>query len=211
MVGIARSIFISVLFLFYPYLAYRGMQEGVVWLAPAIFAGVYVNQAFNSSVQKEKLKKLGIALGLVLGAIYIQSLTAKLLPILIQLMLMHFFGKTLIKGPALIERFVRMDYPEFPPGIAAYCWQLTAIWTGFFAFNVVMCTALAIWAPSAWWAIYTGVIIFVLTGVLMIAEYIWRHYRFPDLDIPSPKSSFQAMIVNGRKIWMDVHATGGRP
>jgi uncharacterized membrane protein len=203
--AIVRSVFVSVLFVLYPYLAYRGIQEGVVWLAPAIIAGFYIYQAFNSP-QKVMVKKLAIALVLVLGAVYVQSLTAKLLPILIQIMLMHLFGKTLIKGPVLIERFVRIDYPELPAEVTAYCRQLTVIWTGFFALNVVMCIVLAIWAPASWWAIYTGILILVFTGGLMIGEYIYRHYRFPGWEIPSPKSAFQAMIVNGRKIWLDVHA-----
>ena len=75
-------------------------------------------------------------------------------------------------------------------------------WT--FAFNIIICTALALWAPDLWWAIYNGILIYTFTGVLMVGEYVYRHFRFPDLDIPSPKSTIQSMINNGRNIWMDV-------
>jgi len=131
---------------------------------------------------------------------------AGVMPMLIQLMLMYFFGRTLLKnkGPSFIESFVRLEFPEFPPGVSEYCRQLTLLWTGFFAFNAVMCVALAIWGTNFWWTLYNGVFIYLMIGVLMIGEYIYRHFRFPDLGIPDPQSTIKTMIVNGRKIWMDV-------
>jgi uncharacterized membrane protein len=196
----------TLLFLAYPYLAYLGMQHGIVWFAPMLISFVYLNQAFKASRLRIKLIKLGISLGLIIGAIFFQALTAKLLPILIQLMLMHFFGRTLVHGPTLIERFVRMEFPQFPPGIVEYCRQLTWVWTGFFAFNALMCAALAIWASDSVWALYNGVFIYVLTGLVMVGEYIWRHFHFPQLDIPAPKTSVRNLINHGRIIWKDVNA-----
>ena len=203
---VIRSAAMTLLFLAYPYLAYLGMQQGIVWFAPMLISGVYLNQAIKARKQRVKLIKLGIAVVLITGAIFMQALTAKLLPILIQLMLMHFFGRTLVQGPTLIERFVRMEFPEFPSGIIVYCRQLTWLWTGFFAFNAVICATLAVWAPDAWWALYNGVIIFILIGVLMIGEYIWRHFKFPELDIPAPDTSVRNLINHGRIIWEDVNA-----
>jgi len=202
-----RSILLTLIFLVYPYLVYRGMQQGVVWFAPTLIAGFYINDAMKTQHKQRRMMKLLIALVLLTGAVFWQALTAKLLPIFIQLTLMHFFGTTLFKGPSLIERFVRMEFADFPPEIVTYCWQLTLLWTGFFAFNALVCAGLALWGSDVWWAFYNGVMIFVLTGVLMVGEYIWRHFRFPELDIPSPKSSVRNMIVNGRAIWKEVHAS----
>ena len=203
-----RSVMVTTVFLGYPYLVYLGMEKGIVWFAPTVISGFYLYSGFNAQDSKIKQKKITIALLLLAGAIFFQSITAKLLPIFIQLMLMHFFGSTLFYNkPPLIERFVRLEFPELPPGIAAYCRQLTWLWTGFFAFNAVMCVALALWAPSSWWAIYNGILVFVFTGLLMVGEYVWRHFKFPDLDIPSVKSSARNMMINGRKIWQDVHAS----
>ncbi len=204
--AVIRFVIGAVFFLLYPYLVYRSLEDGVVWLAPAVLSGIYVHQALQARTSRQRLRKLAIALLLLLGAFYLQALTAKLLPVFIQLALMVFFGKTLVKGPPLIERFARLDYPDFKPGIAEYCRQLTIIWTGFFAFNAVVCAALALWAPATWWAFYNSVMILLLTGLLMVGEYIWRHYHFPGMEIPSARSSFQSMLANCRKIWMDVQA-----
>ena len=65
-----------------------------------------------------------------------------------------------------------------------YCRYLTIMWTSFFVFNVLACVFLALFAPVEWWAIYTGVLILLLTGVLMVAEYIWRHFYLRSIDLP---------------------------
>ncbi len=209
MLIILRSIITTVIALIYPYLVYRGLQQGDVWIAPSIIIGFYLYQAFKSPSHHERLLKLTFALILLLGLFYFQALTAKLMPILVQLILLHLFGKTLLKnhGPSLIERFVRLEFAEFPPGITEYCRQLTLMWTVFFTFNIISCIALALYAPVSWWAIYTGIGMLLGTAILMLGEYICRPFLFPDLTIPDIKSSAKNMIVNGRKVWEDIHSS----
>jgi uncharacterized membrane protein len=206
--GIIKNIFISCLFLLYPYLVYRGIESGKVWIAPAIFSAIFLKQAFTTQNIKIKIFKVLIAIGLLLGAYYLQTITAKVLPILIQLILMYFFGRTLLKnkGPSFIESFVRLEYPVFPPEISEYCRLLTIIWTAFFGINALVCVLLAIWGSDAWWALFNGVIIYIMMGLLFAGEYIYRHFQFPEFSIPDPKSTIKTMFVNGRKIWMDVQA-----
>jgi len=211
---ILRGIITSTFFLLYPYLVYRGVQEGIVWFAPAIIASIYLHQAIKTSRRRVMFAKLDVVLLLLIGGIFYQDLIAKIIPIFIQLSLMSFFGKTLLKGkgPSLVERFASYDFPDIPPIISQYCRYLTIMWTSFFAFNITACIVLAIFAPVSWWALYTGVMIFALSGVLMVGEYIWRHFYFrtlelPDEPIPGVKDSMRSMIVNGRTIWLDVQAS----
>ncbi len=208
MLGIIKGVLVTSLFIAYPLLVYLGIRHDMVWVAPAVFSAIYLAQSFKAKKTAQKLYKASIAIALLLGAYYLQTITAKVLPVLIQLMLMYFFGRTLLKGkgPSFIESFVRLEFPEFPPGISEYCRQLTIMWTLFFGFNAIICIVLAIWGNDEWWALYNGLIIYLLVGILMIGEYIYRHFRFPELDIPNPKSTIKTMIVNGRKIWMDVES-----
>jgi len=210
---VLRSIISAIVFLLYPYLVYRGVQEGVVWFAPAAIASIYFYQAVKTSKRQVRIQKIGIVLILFLGAAFYQDIMAKLIPIFIQLSLMLFFGKTLLKnkGPSLVERFALLEFPDIPPVLSRYCRHLTIMWTGFFAFNVIACILLAFFAPVEWWAVYTGVLIFLLTAVLMVAEYIWRFFLFRRIDMPADgipgiKESAKTMLVNGRKIWLDVQA-----
>ena len=212
--NILRSIISSIVFLLYPYLVYRGVKEGIVWFAPAAIASIYFYQAVKARTRRVRIEKTGIVVILFLGAIFYQDLMAKLIPIIIQLSLMLFFGKTLLKGkgPSLVERFAQLEFPNVPPVLSRYCRHLTMLWTGFFAFNIRACILLALLAPVEWWAIYTGVLIFLFTAVIMLAEYIWRFFLFRRIDLPAEqipgvKESAKAMLVNGRKIWLDVRAS----
>lgn len=208
MLAASKSIFASCLFLIYPYLVYKGIELGFVWVAPVIFSAIFLLQAIASPNLKIKILKACIAIAMLLGAFYLQTLTAKILPVLIQLMLMFVFGRTLMteKGPPFIESFVRLDYPMFPPGIKVYCRQLTLVWTGFFAFNALVCVFLAVWESDFWWALYNGVFIYLMIGALMSGEYIYRHYRFPEINIPDPLSTIKSMVSNGRKILLDMQS-----
>jgi uncharacterized membrane protein len=213
---VLRGIISTLLFLLYPYLVYRGIEEGIVWFAPAMIAGFYLWQALQAKNARVCFKNLDIVFLLILGTVFYQDLIAKLIPIFVQLSLMDFFGKTLRKGngPSLVERFASLDFPEIPPVVSQYCRHLTIMWTGFFAFNVAACVLLALFAPVSWWALYTGVMIFVLTGLLMVGEYIWRHFYFrtikvqlPEKPIPGVKESIRKMMIDGRAIWLDVRAS----
>jgi uncharacterized membrane protein len=202
----ARAASATVLVLLYPYLVYRGIQAGTVWLAPSLMIAYLGYQAFVEPRPSIKVKKGAMALMLAVGILFFQTFIAKMLPTLIQLLLMVFFGKTLRQGPPLIERFVRLDFPELSPDLIHYARQLTILWTCFFAANALICTILAVFAPASWWAIYTGVMLLALTTLLMAGEYIYRHYRFPHLEIPDIKTTIYRMVLNSRQIWRDLYA-----
>ena len=51
------------------------------------------------------------------------------------------------------------------------------MWAGFLLLNGLVALALAIWGPLGWWALYTGLLAYVLMGLLMGAEYIYRILR----------------------------------
>lgn len=203
-----RKVIIGGIALLYPFLVYFGIQSGQVWLAPTIVAGILIAQAVRATNLTHRITKLGLAGLFILGIVFFQAFTAKLIPTLIQLLLMHFFGKTLLadNGPPLIERFARLEFSDIPAELLQYCRQLTWIWTGFFAFNALMCSALALWGPAAWWAFYTGFLMFVLMALLMLGEYLYRHFRFPSLTIPDIRATARNMILNSRQIWLDVQA-----
>lgn len=209
---VLRKLIKSSLFLLYPYLVYRGIQEGVTWFALIFIASLFLFQALKAKTAKLCFWNLDRVFLLVLGAVFYQDLMVKLIPIFIQISLMLFFGKTLLKerGPTLIERFASLDFPDIPPALSRYCRKFTIIWTAFFALNTIACIVLALFFPVVWWAFYTGVVIFLLTGLLMMTEYIMRHFYFlkfaPTLrqQIPGVKESVRSMIKNGKNIWVDV-------
>ncbi|ESS73479.1 putative intracellular septation protein A [Methyloglobulus morosus KoM1] len=206
-----KGILLGGLFLSYPFLIYKGMESGLNWLVPVIFSGIFLYRAWHSQELSARIENGLFAIALLAGTIYMQTITAKILPVFVQLMLMVFFGRTLFKdkGPPLIERIVRLQFPETPTTLNRYCWQLTLVWTAFFAVNALVCGALAIWGSSFWWVLYNGVVIYAIMVVLVIGEYVYRRIRFADLSvlhqgIPDPKATVKAMIINGRKVFLEM-------
>jgi uncharacterized membrane protein len=208
---ILKGIVFATLFISYPYLVYRGMESGMNWLAPLVFSGIFFYRAGVARQFHRRVLNLCIAIALILGAYYVQTLTAKILPVLVQLTLMVFFGRGLFgdKEQTFIERVVRLQFPESPPAVSVYCRQLNWVWTVFFAGNALLCTLLAIWGNGYWWAFYNGVLIYVLMGVLGMGEYIYRRIHFADLSIlhqgiPSPIATIKALFINGRKVFQEM-------
>ncbi|MDC0719202.1 hypothetical protein [Nannocystis bainbridge] len=100
------------------------------------------------------------------------------LPVLVNLGLLANFAASL-RGPvSLVERFARLQEPELPPGGPAYCRTWTKIWCGFFVANAAVSAGLALWAPASWWMLYTGLLGYLLIGVMFTVEFIVRKVTF---------------------------------
>lgn len=99
------------------------------------------------------------------------------LPVLVSLLLLWHFGSSLATTP-LVERFARMQKETLSPDQRRYCRTVTVVWCIFFVVNAAIAGALALWAPVAWWAMYTGLIAYGLIGLLGTTEYLVRKYRF---------------------------------
>lgn len=155
-----RSLGLVMLGLLLPNLALR------VWAAPA--------------EQRRAVVRLPLALaGLVgLGAALAEPRFYLALPVLVNLTLLANFAASL-RGPvSLVERYARLQEPELPEGGPAYCRKVTAWWCWFFAANAAACAGLAAAAPVSWWALYTGILAYILVGFGFTLEFLVRKRVF---------------------------------
>jgi len=97
-----------------------------------------------------------------------------LYPTVINLTMLGVFAATLIYPPSMIERFSRMMKMEIPPPAIPYMKVVTVIWCGFFAMNTIVSSVLAVRGETAYWAWYNGLISYLIMGVLVIAEILFR-------------------------------------
>jgi uncharacterized membrane protein len=116
-------------------------------------------------------------------------------PSLINVALLVSFGQSLWFAPPMVERFARLAEPSLSESEVTYCRQVTKVWCGFFAFNAIVAGGLAWAAPLAWWATYTGLISYVLVGLLMTAEYMLRKRRFQKFGT-GPHDRFLALFLS---------------
>lgn len=100
------------------------------------------------------------------------------LPVLINAGLLVTFASSLSTDMPLVERFARMQIDDLSPAELRYCRTVTVVWSAFFVLNGLAAGLLALLAPTAWWALYTGLIAYLLIGALGAGEYIVRKLRF---------------------------------
>lgn len=99
-------------------------------------------------------------------------------PVLVQAVLLAQFAGSL-RGPVpIVERFARLQDPALPDNEVPYCRRVTEVWSLFFVLNGVALTLLALLAPPSWWALYSGLLGYVVMGLLFAGEYLVRKWRF---------------------------------
>ena len=101
-------------------------------------------------------------------------LPLKLYPVLVNGALLATFGASLAFPPSMVERFARLREQDLPPAAIAYTRRVTQVWCLFFVFNGAVALGTALWASQAVWALYTGVIAYILMGTLFAVEYLVR-------------------------------------
>ncbi|MEZ4452434.1 MAG: hypothetical protein R3B09_23425 [Nannocystaceae bacterium] len=100
------------------------------------------------------------------------------LPVVANLALLAHFAGSLRGEVSLVERFARLQEPELPPGGPAYCRRVTQVWCVFFVVNAAIAGALALWAPLGVWTLYTGLLAYLLMGLLFTVEFVVRKLTF---------------------------------
>lgn len=84
------------------------------------------------------------------------------------------FAASLLNPPSLIERFARLRQPELPPEGVAYTRRVTQVWCAFLAANGALAVYTALYSSRETWALYNGLIAYLLMGVLFAGEWLVR-------------------------------------
>ena len=196
---VVRGVLISLIVLSYPIIIYYLLSHNLPWFGVLLVSLIFIWRIRNNP---NRLLWIGgilfaaASIGYIFGPVVI----SKSIPILIHLTLFTVFWQSLKTTP-LITAFAQLDFPQLPAGIAEYCRSLTLVWAGFFAFNIVIGLWLAFSGDDKFWAIYNGLIVYLLIVVLIIGEYVWRGIQFPDLEVPSLRQSIENIVNKGPQIW----------
>ncbi len=169
----------------YPLLVWFGMSR---W-SPRVLALVMLAALLPLSylrlrdVPRDKLVSVAIVpaitgLALLLAAWLDARGYVLIVPAVINAALLVGFGSTLRRGSMpMIERFARLQTDDLPDEALAWCRGWTQVWCGFFVLNGATVLVLARWAPVSWWALYTGLLSYVLIGLLMATEWLLRRRK----------------------------------
>jgi len=95
-------------------------------------------------------------------------------PVIINLAGAGFSLYTLIYPPSAIERFARRFGMAIPAEAIGYLRGVTLVWLAFFCFNASVAAYTAVASDVAFWALYNGVISYLLVGLLLLGEWLYR-------------------------------------
>lgn len=132
-------------------------------------------------LQKQRVKMLILPLlvGIALTAgSYLAKRSDWLLyyPVVINLTMLALFSYSLHTGPCMIERLARLKEPDLPDEAIPYLKKVTLLWCGLFILNGSMAAYTAGFTSLATWTLYNGLIAYVLMGLLLGGEWLYRSF-----------------------------------
>ncbi|MEX1032908.1 MAG: hypothetical protein WDZ30_06075 [Cellvibrionaceae bacterium] len=98
----------------------------------------------------------------------------KVYPVLMNLSFLTMFAWSLKHPPTVVERMARLQYGELLPQARRYTTTVTKVWCGFFIINGAISLATSLWATDEVWALYNGLIAYLLLGTLFGIEWLIR-------------------------------------
>lgn len=104
------------------------------------------------------------------------ALAVKLYPVLVNAVLLVVFVVSLRHPPSAVERLARLSEPDLPPSGVRYTRKVTVVWCIFFVANGAAAAYTAAFSSDAAWALYNGLIAYVLMGCLMGSEWLVRQW-----------------------------------
>lgn len=160
----------------YPFVWYFGREMGLfIWLAMAM-CGLWLFRAFLQKNQAQKVISICVAVFFAVVGILRLPDSMYWYPVMVSLlMFMMFFGSLWTKQ-SMIERLARLQDPDLPPEGVRYTRRVTQIWCVFFVVNILIATILILLEKYDWWAIYTGIIAYILMGLLFVGEWVYRKW-----------------------------------
>lgn len=100
-----------------------------------------------------------------------------LYPAAVSLSMLILFGWSLVRPPSIIERIARLSDPGLTPAGVRYTRGVTLVWSAFFILNGAVAAYTALYANREIWALYNGLVAYVLMGVLFMGERLVRPAR----------------------------------
>lgn len=143
------------------------------WLA-VLLCALALLRAFATRERIWLFAAAGTALLALWATAFNASLPLKLYPALVNAAMLLLFGLSLRFPPTVVERLARLQEPDLPPEAVGYTRRVTQMWCGFFILNGGIAVITALWSSERVWALYNGLIAYVLMGTLFAGEWLVR-------------------------------------
>lgn len=133
-----------------------------------------------SNLRREIFIPLGSLIAYVLAiTVANDEVLLRFYPVVVSFTVSYLFGKSLWRPPCMIERLAAIKGIVISTERQAdYMRRLTLVWCIALAANASVAAYTAIFSSLKFWAFYNGFFSYVLIGLLLVVERIFRwHYK----------------------------------
>jgi uncharacterized membrane protein/3-hydroxymyristoyl/3-hydroxydecanoyl-(acyl carrier protein) dehydratase len=175
----------SLIAIAYPALIYFGLkvlepsQLGMLVLVLLVVRVlISARDQFGAYLRAYWLPIVAVASMATLTSLSNHPLSLLLTPVAINLGLLGVFAASLFQEESTVERFAKVQAPDLSAAELQYCRRITVVWCVFFVANGATALWLAVLGDIELWTLYSGIVSYVLMGMLFAVEYVYRHWRF---------------------------------
>ena len=172
----AAKILLGILSVLYPLLWYYGREQGWFYPLAGFMLLLWLARAAMQRDPGQRRVSFLVAAFFAAVLLFRRPDSMYWYPVWVNGLLLLLFGLSLTQKQSLIERLARLQHPDLPPEGVAYTRRVTQIWCGFFALNGSLAALLVLLEQYRWWALYTGIIAYILMGILMGGEFAYRKW-----------------------------------
>ena len=179
-----KRIVLVIITLLYPLAVYFGLQRFDPRHLVLLLIGIAIVRI--STLEKSPLNHwFWIPLLTLLGVStwwFNTPLGLKIYPVLVSASFLVLFLWSLKSPPSMIERIARLQDPDLPDKGVLYTRQVTKVWCGFFALNGLTALLITLLGSDSLWALYNGLISYLLMGMLFAGEWLVRQQVMKTVD-----------------------------
>lgn len=158
----------------YPFVVYYGKEHvGSLWIS----VGLLLLWGIKSLLSRQRWQLIVTAALLVCVSLFWLTQQSGFLyfyPVVINLVLLAVFAGSLFTRMSVVERIARSQEPDLPPSAVYYTRQVTKVWIVFFIVNGGIIFVLGQAGYTRAWSLYTGLISYILMGLLFAGEWLVR-------------------------------------
>lgn len=160
----------------YPALVFfmRGTVDPALFIVLALAIVAIRLTLGTSDIGSWRAALLVAAAALVVLALLDAGLAVRAYPVLISLAAAGVFAVTLWQPPSLIERLALASGEPWSPALRVYCHNVTLIWALWLVLNAAIAAGLALEPDDHAWALWTGLLSYLVSGALMGGEWLVR-------------------------------------
>ena len=160
----------------YPFTVYFLMDRGDIRVAGLVLlAAIAIRLLLPGAPRLQALAALlvGAAFAAAIALTNNETL-ARLYPVGVSVAMLAAFGLTLLRPPSMIERIARAAGAPLDAAGVRYTRGVTIVWCAFFTANGCVALATALFGSREAWALYNGLLSYVLAGAILAGERLVR-------------------------------------